>query len=67
MFEVLCSTPRVFSITSAFSLVFLLNNLKAPDRGIYAAAAADCGIYTATATAAADRGLYAAAALILTE
>jgi hypothetical protein len=65
MFEVLCSTPRVFSITSAFSLVFLLNNLKAPDRGIYAAAAADCGIYTATA--AADRGLYAAAALILTE
>jgi hypothetical protein len=28
LFEVLCSTPRVFSITSAFSLVFLLNNLR---------------------------------------
>ena len=28
MFEVLCSTPRVFSITSVFSLVFLLNNLR---------------------------------------
>ena len=28
LFEVLCSTPMVFSITSAFSVVFLLNNLR---------------------------------------
>jgi hypothetical protein len=47
-------------------VVFLLNNLKAADRGVYAAAAVNRGIYTA----AADRGIYAAvaaAAAILTE
>ena len=46
----------------------LLNNLRAADRGLCAAAAADRGIYTATASA--DRwicAVVAAAAAILTE
>ena len=41
-------------------MVFLLNNLRAADRGVYAAAAADRGLYTSAA--AADRGIYAAVA-----
>jgi hypothetical protein len=47
-------------------VVFLLNYLKAADRGVYVAAAVDGGRYTS----AADRGIYAAvaaAAAILTE
>jgi hypothetical protein len=49
-------------------VVFLLNNLRAADRGVYATATADRGMYTAAA--AAGRGIYAAvaaAAAILTE
>ena len=57
----------VFYHVCVLTVVFLLNNIKAADRGVYAAAAAvDLGIYTA----AADRGIYsavAAAAAILTE
>ena len=43
-------------------MVFLLNNIRAADRGVYAGAAADRGIYTAAATA--DRGIYATVAAV---
>ena len=50
------------------TVIFLLNNLRAADRGLCAAAAADTGIYTAASSA--DRwicAVVAAAAAILTE
>jgi hypothetical protein len=50
------------------TVVYLLNNLRAADRGLFAAADADRGIYTTAASA--DRWIYAvaaAAAAILTE
>jgi hypothetical protein len=58
----------VFYHVRVLTVVSLLNNLRAADRGLYAAAAADRGRYTAAA--AADRwicAVVATAAAILTE
>ena len=58
----------VFYHVLVLTVVSLLNNLRAADRGLCAAAAADTGIYTAASSA--DRwicAVVAAAAAILTE
>ena len=58
----------VFYHVRVLTVVSLLNNLRAADRGLFTAAAADRGIYTTAASA--DRWIYAvaaAAAAILTE
>jgi hypothetical protein len=56
----------IFYHVRVLTVVSLLNNLRAADRGLCAAAAADRGIYTAAASA--DRWICAVApAAILTE
>jgi hypothetical protein len=58
----------VFYHVRVLTVVYILNNIRAADRGLYADAAADTGIYTAAASA--DRwicAVVAAAATILTE
>jgi hypothetical protein len=57
----------VFFHVRVLTVVFLLNNLRAADRGLYAAAA-DRGIYTAATWAGGVKSTaVAAAAAILTE